>query len=267
VPEVQWFLIREEENGGYDTVKVTVGGFRIALPANVERLDFVGDYSSVGYGNSGNNRFTGSTGDDRFIDIAGGNDIFSGGLGSDTVDFRDSTEGAVINLLTKIHGGAAAGDIYASIEKFIGSDNAGDTMIGGAGRSNFSGYKGNDTLVGGDNIDILQGGGGDDWLSGLAGADTLDGGVQGNDTLTGGSGRDQFVYSVANPGDDVITDFEDGLDKLKMHGLVATSVLDFSIAGNGTTSVMLTLPSDPGFSISLNAATAIHITAADFLFF
>jgi Ca2+-binding RTX toxin-like protein len=257
--------IIEASNGGSDTVRTALNTY--TLPANVERVDFIGVGNFVGTGNSGHNRFTGGSNDDRFIDVAGGNDTMSGGGGSDSVDFRSSATGTTINLLTGTHGGAAAGDFYASIEKFFGSNTAGDSMTGGVGRANFSGFGGNDTLTGGNNIDALQGNAGNDVLSGLGGVDSLDGGA-GNDTMTGGLGaKDYFVYSAAGFGQDRITDFEDNLDKLKVHSSVATSIAAFSIAGNGSTNVVLTQISSPTNTITLQGASAITITAADFLFY
>jgi Ca2+-binding RTX toxin-like protein len=250
--------------GTSDTVRTTLNTY--ALPANVERVIFVGGGNFVGIGNSGANQFNGNSWDDRFVDIAGGNDTISGGIGSDSMDFRSSAAGATIDLLTGTHGGAAAGDIYSSVEKFFGSNTAGDTMIGGAGRANFSGFGGNDTLTGGSNIDALQGNAGNDSLDGQGGVDNLDGGA-GNDTLTGGSGRDIFVYSAAGFGQDIITDFEDGLDRLKVHSSIANNISAFNINGNGSTNVVLTQISSPSNTITLQGASAITITAADFLFY
>jgi Ca2+-binding RTX toxin-like protein len=62
----------------------------------------------------------------------------------------------------------------------------------------------------------LLGRGGDDVLSGAAGNDVLDGGA-GNDTLSGGGGADSFRFSrgpASDGGVDVVTDFQDGSDRL-----------------------------------------------------
>jgi Ca2+-binding RTX toxin-like protein len=257
-------IVIEAVNGGSDTVRTTLNSY--VLPANVERVDFIGVGNFVGIGNGGNNRFTGGTGDDRFVDVISGVDIFSGGTGSDSVDFRTSATGVIINLLTGTHGGAAVDDTYASIEKFFGSNTDVDIMIGGVGRANFSGFGGNDILTGGNNIDALQGNAGDDVLDGLGGVDALDGGA-GNDTLTGGTGNDNFVYSAAGFGQDVITDFQDGADKLKVHSSIATNITFFNITGNGTTSVVLTQIAAPTNTITLQGASAITISSADFIFY
>ena len=88
-----------------------------------------------------------------------------------------------------------------------------------------------------------------------------------NDTLTGGRGNDYFVFSNAGFGTDIITDYEDGLDKVKVHSSIANNIAAFNITGNGTTSVVLTQISSPTNTITLQGATAINITAADFVFY
>ena len=59
-----------------------------------------------------------------------------------------------------------------------------------------------DRIMGGSGADVLSGGGGDDWLH--------DGG--GTDVLTGGAGADVFVFA-RDGAVDLVTDFQDGLDR------------------------------------------------------
>lgn len=258
--------ISEALNEGYDTVNATL--YAYALGANVERVNSTNEFVNfVGIGNTLDNRFQSLGGNDRFVDIAGGADIFSGGLGSDTIDFRSSATGVILNFVTGNHGGAATGDLYASIEKFLGSDAANDTMTArNNGRFVFAGYAGNDTLNGANRDDQLLGQAGNDRLSGLAGRDTLDGGI-GNDQMTGGADRDVFVYVDAAFGDDIINGFEDGLDKFKVFSAVADDITDFAIHDNGTTAVLLTLIANPAHSIRINGAAVATIDAADFVFY
>lgn len=168
-----------------------------------------------------------------------GNDILTGGLGSDYID------------------GRAGSDIL-----YGGDGN--DTLLGGYGNDILYGGEGNDLLLGGFNNDILDGGNGTDTasfsdasagvtvnldtgiatdgssldtltsieniigsqyndsltgdnginnISGGAGNDTLIGGL-GNDILTGGSGADIFKWTAQDintasgaPFSDTITDF------------------------------------------------------------
>ena len=78
------------------------------------------------------------------------------------------------------------------------------------------------------NVDLVRiiAGNGDDTLNGGSGNDRLYGG-SGNDTLTGGTGADKFVFSmrgidgsVGHDGNDVITDFVVGTDKLVLADMV-----------------------------------------------
>jgi hypothetical protein len=87
--------------------------------------------------------------------------------------------------------------------------------------------------------------------------------------MNGGTQADVFVYSDqdADFGDDTINGFEDGLDSFKVHSNVADNVADFSISGNGSTTVILTLIADPAHSITINGANPITITNADFVFY
>ena len=67
-----------------------------------------------------------------------------------------------------------------------------------------------------------HGGAGDDVLTGTAGKDLLDGGP-GHDTLSGGAGQDIFVLRAGDGGAslqlaDLITDFQDGIDRLGLAG-------------------------------------------------
>jgi Ca2+-binding RTX toxin-like protein len=257
--------IVELPNEGYDTVNTTLTTF--TLGANLERVNSLGAASFVGIGNALDNRFQSLGGDDRFVDVAGGADIFSGGAGTDIVDFRTSATGAVLDFVSNVHSGAAAGDVYASIEKFFGSSTAGDTMTaGGTGRVIYAGYGGDDTLTGGIKNDQLLGGEGGDTLSGGADRDTLDGGT-GDDTMTGGSEGDVFVFVDAAFGEDTITDFEDGIDTLKVYSAVADEFADFAVAGNGTNTVILTLLADPANTVTIQGALPITVAADDFVFY
>src|SRR5262249_46304744 len=90
---------------------------------------------------------------------------------NDTVDYSASGSAVTVNLQTGVgSGGAAAGDVFVSIENAIGSA-FGDTLIGKNGFDNV--------------------------LNGAAGVDTL----------TGGTGNDPFVFHVGESNGDTITDF------------------------------------------------------------
>ncbi len=161
-----------------------------------------------------------ASGAPTYIDGKGGNDLITGGAGADTL---------------------------------LGSD-GNDTLNGAAGIDNMAGGNGNDTYYVGTKYDVVTewtavGQGGTDtvistvdWtlganfenlvlanlakkgignaedneLIGNAVANILNGGA-GDDTLSGGAATDQFVFAPG-AGHDVVTDFEDGLDRLDFRG-------------------------------------------------
>ncbi len=63
--------------------------------------------------------------------------------------------------------------------------------------------------------DLLTGGAGNNTLFGTINADVIFGGA-GNDTLTGSSGADIFKFTASNQGNDSITDFMAGMDKIQL---------------------------------------------------
>jgi Ca2+-binding RTX toxin-like protein len=129
----------------------------------------------------------GGEGDDMFRAGAGA-EIFHGGDGIDTLDFRTGGPVRVALDGSREHTGAAADDSYIAIENIQGS------------------RLGNDDLTGDIASNTLFGLGGNDKLSGGIGADSLVGGV-GRDKLTGGEGDDRFVFNAVNEGGDSISDF------------------------------------------------------------
>ncbi|SFL99294.1 calcium-binding protein [Methylorubrum salsuginis] len=208
------------------------------------------DYLSGGegndtlYGRGGNDYITdgqgadglfGEDGDDTFTMVPNGGftpgpanfvydkDAVNGGNGFDTVYFgapggapgTGTAQSVVLDLANqKNNAGFIKGDVYARIEKFVGTTL--DDVMRGDGAAN-----------------TFDGGAGDDVLSGGAGNDVLIGG-QGSDTMTGGAGNDVFdlseyaaQYYPGAPGGfgggfygdtkgDVITDFAAGQDKLRL---------------------------------------------------
>ena len=176
-------------------------------------------------------RFTLGAGDDRLLSGAG-NDTVSGGTGNDTLlgqDGNDFLRGGKQEDLIRggngndsIVGQSNADDLYGEFGR--------DTVKGGGGNDTIFGGEGNDFLKGGTREDQIFGDQGNDLMFGNSFDDTLDGGEgndrlnagggddvlwgrEDNDTLKGGAGADEFVYS-GNDGDDVILDFEVGIDTM-----------------------------------------------------
>lgn len=138
-------------------------------------------------GDAGADRLNGAAGDDTLVGGAGGDSLFGG-------DGRDRLFGQ--NGNDRLDGGAGA-----------------DALNGGAGSDRLFGGEHRDVLRGGDQGDRLAGGAGVDTLYGDDGQDTLNGGA-GSDTLVGGRGRDVFVFG---PGDDLVRDFQDGFDRIRVN--------------------------------------------------
>ncbi|WP_170755768.1 beta strand repeat-containing protein [Ruegeria lacuscaerulensis] len=148
----------------------------------------------------GNNEFNildGGAGNDA-IHSFGGADVIIGGEGIDTALFT-AGPGVVLDLDEEGNGvaqvnapdGAILDQVFG-FENINGSNNAGSPN-------------------GGD--DILSGNSGSNTLNGQAGDDVLNG-EGGDDILIGGAGNDTFVFE-GNFGNDVIQDFEVGLDQLQ----------------------------------------------------
>ncbi|QFT98425.1 Bifunctional hemolysin/adenylate cyclase precursor [Roseovarius sp. THAF8] len=177
-------------------------------------------------GGDGNDRLSGGNGHDTLIG-GDGNDRLSGGNGHDTLiggDGNDRLSGG--NGHDTLIGGNGNDRLSGGNghDTLIGGDrndrlsggNGHDTLTGGDGNDRLSGGEGRDSLTGGAGHDRLFGGNGHDTLTGGDGNDLLMGGA-GNDVVTGGAGSDRFVFRTAEAGHATITDFEIGIDILRIH--------------------------------------------------
>ncbi|WP_170337070.1 calcium-binding protein [Ruegeria arenilitoris] len=162
-------------------------------------------------GEDGNDTIWGGRGDD-FIDGGNGNDMIRGNFGNDTIEAEMGND--------TVHAGSGEDLVEGGMGQDRIRGGAGnDTLEGGQGDDIIHGGNHDDLLNGGDDNDLLSGGFGNDTLNGDDGNDTLKGdfgndilsGGEGNDLLVGGWGADTFVF---NGGNDVIRDFEGGLDFL-----------------------------------------------------
>ena len=106
----------------------------------------------------------------------------------------------------------------------LSGNGGGDILFGGGGRDILSGGDGNDTLNGHASHDTLNGGDGEDNLRGGFGADLLIGGGGDNDRMFGDEGRDTFLFQ-AGFGRDIVMDFEDDLDTIKLDDNLWTGAL------------------------------------------
>ena len=205
------------------------------------------------YGNAGADKLSGDDGDDTLF---GGNDndTLSGGNGNDTLKGGQGID--------TLYGGDGNDTLSG------GTDN--DMLYGNKGADTVYGGSGNDTLFGGDDGDLLHGDDGNDTIYGGDGADTLYGddgddilhGGTGTNSLTGGAGADAFLHDGAAGGDDIIEDFELGVDTLDLYnsGLQTMGQLQAVMAQVGADTV-ITL--DNGDTITLKNIAMGDLTADD----
>ncbi|SFE67224.1 choice-of-anchor I family protein [Roseivivax sediminis] len=190
-----------------------------------------------------NDRVTAGDGDDV---VAGGsgNDTLDGGNGDDTMGggFQDDM----------VMGGAG--------DDSLGGGNGMDTISGGEGDDAIGGGLGSDLLSGGAGDDFIAGGGRDDTIDGGDGDDVINGGV-GSDVLTGGDGADIFVFRDFGAGDaDVITDFVDGTDMIRVIGQGGFGALSITDGDDGAVVAVADT------TITLTGLDAADLSTDDFLF-
>ena len=209
-------------------------------------------------GNDGDDLIAGGSGAD-LIRGGAGNDRAFGGLGADTLDGGAGDDALSGGWGDDVLSGATGADTLdgGAGDDALGGGAGQDLLDGGSGDDTLGGGLGSDTLRGGLGDDRLAGGGRDDDLDGGAGADTLTGG-DGDDTLTGGLGADSFVFAPGS-GNDTLTDFQDGLDRLVLDG-AAFSDLAIEDATDGA------LVSFAGGTVLLMGVSADELGADDFLF-
>jgi len=160
------------------------------------------------------------------VDVAVSDDTINGGAGDDVI-FGDSI---YTDNLTWVNGNTGVaytaanheGEGMNALKEYLkwsvnGGSDAGDQQILDYVQSNWS------SLLDG------RATGGNDTLNGGTGNDVLFGGA-GNDTLTGGEGNDKFVFLAnSNSGQDVITDFQAGSDKVVFADVVSADKLSNAV--------------------------------------
>ncbi|MCZ8314943.1 M10 family metallopeptidase [Phreatobacter sp.] len=162
------------------------------------------------YGGEGRDSLIGDMGADSLYggngdDVLTGNadaDLLDGGMGSDWATYTNASAGVVASLANpSVNTGVAFGDQYVSIENIRGGAFA-------------------DTLYGNSQANMIEGG-------------------AGNDTLIGGAGVDTFVFSPGG-GNDVIEDWQNGLDKMDFTQLSARvrSITDVVVSISGSDTIL-----------------------------
>lgn len=217
--------------GGDDGLFGGAGNDRLEGGQGNDRLSG-GVGADVLNGGLGNDRLNGDAGNDLLI-AGRGADVVNGGAGIDMLHIATTANVAVDLAVTGVQRFATNSVTVTGVENLRGgsgndrlSGNAGTNVLeGGIGNDVLTGRAGNDVLRGGFGNDILDGGIGNDMLDGGVGADVLRGGTgndrleggAGNDLLTGGAGADSFVFRPGT-GQDRVTDFADGVDRIVFAG-------------------------------------------------
>ena len=273
--------------GGNDLFFVDINDTVIQGGAGLDRVVFQGpqdfDFSLAG---TGIEYVRGSTGNDT-LDASGvtlnvqlfgegGNDVLTAG---DGLSYVDGGSGADILNGGDGHdtliGGAGADELYGGGGNDLLIVDIADTVIqGGAGadRVVFQGSQAFNFDLLGTGIEYVRSSTGNDNLDatgvtsnvqlfGEGGNDTLTSGL-GNDILTGGSGADRFVFG-SNTGNDIIADWEDGVDLIDFtqNGNV-TSLSDLALVNEGAHT---RITYDGNSLLVLNSAGDIDDTDFDFV--
>ncbi|MEH1964791.1 MAG: calcium-binding protein [Nostoc sp.] len=122
--------------------------------------------------------------------------------------------------------------------------------------SNLIGTNGNDTLVGSDE---------DNTINGKAGNDTITSYYDGHTTLTGGGGKDKFVYDFTNYNGDTITDFGGVGRGTHPTAAVIAEVDTLKFSGDGLTARNLQLTqNDNNLEISFAVADYTSVILQNF---
>lgn len=184
----------------------------------------INDIDEFVYGTPNNDILNGTASADQ-VNGGAGSDIIYGKAGNDIID-----------------GGDGDDIVYG------GNDN--DLLRGGNGSDRLYGDAGNDELLGGDGDDILYGGDGNDILNGGAGSDRL----------YGNAGIDTFVLA-SGMGLDSISNFQDGVDIIRLDGGLTFGALQ--IAQSGTSTLIKIASTGVTLASLINTNSAL-IGAADF---
>jgi Ca2+-binding RTX toxin-like protein len=229
----------------------------------------------TGLGVEGHNVITGTAGNDYLPGDALAN-VVHGGAGDDTIQPGKSND--------TVHAGAGKDSVFGGEgNDTIFGDDGDDVLNGEAGNDEIHGGAGNDIFLDVLGANKMYGDDGNDafYLSSATGHNTVHGGNgndniylgSGNDILTGGKGDDTIqtgagtdtVVIESYSGNDKVTDFAVGADKLQLHydGTVSGTVSATSATVGGASG---TLVSFAGSTVFLTGVQASTLSAKNYEF-
>ena len=207
-------------------------------------------------GGSGDDGLSGGAGND-ILDGRAGRDSMAGGTGNDVyyVDDAYDVVGEKAGEGTDTIRSSVSYRMPSNVEIGILEGTAAINLEGSYDDNRLEGNSGNNSLFGMPGNDTLLGGGGNDLLNGGFGTDTL----------TGGAGADVFQFEHGC-GNDTITDFQSGVDKLDLHllGISSGNVKMKASKGNMLLQIDDNHDGHADFTITLVGVT--KIAADDFHF-
>ncbi|MFN6977201.1 MAG: calcium-binding protein [Gemmobacter sp.] len=264
-------IVNRGDISGIDSAIVLSSTFRATIENTGTLLGF--NFSVVSVGSSGTVRVVNRgeiTGESRGVEVGGTGVLRLENTGTISAG-REGTAGqfavsGTAQADTVVNRGTIEGGVFlnAGTDRFDGRGGGASLVDGGDGNDTLIGGGGDDTLVGGNASDSLRGGSGDDSLHGGAGADLIVGGV-GDDTMTGGAGADTFVFRRGH-GDDLITDFQNNIDKLDLRSFRLTAAtLKNDYAQSSGSGVLIDLTALGGGTIQVDGLTYAQLDATDLI--
>ncbi|MDY6938553.1 MAG: isopeptide-forming domain-containing fimbrial protein [Cyanobacteriota bacterium] len=241
---------------GRDTLSGDLGDDTISGGTGVaNNLESEAD-ADVIFGGDGNDLIDGNLGNDSLV-AGTGNDTVSGGRQDDVI-WGEAGDDLLFGDLGNdtICAGEGNDTLVGSNGNPLETNDGDDKLCGGAGNDVVFGNEGNDRMSGDAGNDLLFAGLGDDTLTGGSGSDILSG-EQGNDVLTGGAGVDRFDFAD-NHGINLITDFQDGTDRIGLMGGLTPEQLEI-VQVDGNTQITA-----GDLAIVLAGVNATSIGADDF---
>lgn len=230
------------------------------------------------------------------LQAGAGNDTIYGNAGNDSIQADQIPGSGAVYGSDLVYGGDGNDTIYGESNDRAGQTttdslyggNGHDLIYGWAGYDSIFGDAGNDTLLGGFSEDTIFGGDGNDSINGNEQNDILDGGIgldtmaggDGADTITGGADADQFNYIALTDSSnilthDVITDFQAGIDKLRLPlftgilegvGVASDRTLEWYQTGTGGTAKTIIKSDGINYDFYLELTGHVSLAASDFIF-